>query len=188
MEKKKEWYDAAYELLKEYRKAPEESIYYELWKKVLSWITDDEPIIDLGCGPGQFAELAIRSGKKYCIGMDFSRAAIRLAKKRLPEYADRFKIGDLNDTWGIERVAAGMIVILEVLEHIEDDIDVVESIDEGIRVIFTVPNFEYESHVRCFKDEKGIRERYGKLLDFVKIEEVDMKDGNVIWVCDTVRK
>ena len=43
-----------------------------------------------------------------------------------------------------------IVICLETLEHLQDDLAVIEKIKPGAYVIFSVPNFDYESHVRHF--------------------------------------
>jgi hypothetical protein len=64
------------------------------------------------------------------------------------------------------------IVCLEVLEHIDRDLDVVANWDPGCDCICSVPNFDYSTHVRWFRHEADIVSRYGHLISIRKIERI----------------
>ena len=51
------------------------------------------------------------------------------------------------------------IVCLEVLEHIEHDLDVIANWKSGPECICSVPNFDYPTHVRWFRHEADIVSR-----------------------------
>lgn len=60
-------------------------------------------------------------------------------------------------------------ISLEFLEHVENDVNVVDQIRKGTRCIFSVPNFDSSAHVRYFSSEGEVRQRYGGLLDSCEI-------------------
>lgn len=145
----------------------EESAYFSLWKKAVDMIGEKDVVLELGCGPGLFAYLALEHGIDYRLGLDFSQEAIDQARKNNPDYGDHFKVRDITKTTPKAYRKMDVVVCLEVLEHIEDDIDVVKTIPGGMKVIFSVPDYDSESHVRRFKRFKKVRRRYG---DLIKIE------------------
>ena len=57
------------------------------------------------------------------------------------------------------------VICTEVLEHITADLQVLEGVPAGRRVIATVPDFESETHVRWFESEESVAQRYGPLFD-----------------------
>ena len=89
------WYDAAYAATDEYRRHYTESQYYFLWSVLADRMLQDPPasVLDLGCGPGQFAELLRDKGLPRYRGVDLSEPAIALARQRCPGYA--FETADL---------------------------------------------------------------------------------------------
>lgn len=185
MEQEKEWYNKAYDNSEEYRKEPEDSIYYHIWKKALSLI-NNERIVDFGCGPGQFAKLLIKNGKRFVYGVDFSSSAIGLARTTNPEYKDQFRVRDLLKHFSLP--AHDLIICFEVLEHIERDTVVIErQVQPGKRFIFSVPNYDYKSHVRKFDSEANIIERYSDLVDIKHIYPFKMKKNNIIYLVDSVK-
>jgi len=60
-------------------------------------------------------------------------------------------------------------ICLEVLEHIYDDKSVIRNIKQGTKIIFSVPNFSGSGHVRWFRTEISLKNRYYKLINIKKI-------------------
>jgi len=59
-----------------------------------------EPILDLGCGDGEFLDMVCKDGKLDIYGLDISEVAVQLARKRLYPYLgnsvdERIKMGDM---------------------------------------------------------------------------------------------
>ena len=52
------------------------------------------------------------------------------------------------------------MILLEVLEHISNDLFILGNLLSGTKVVFSVPTFGDPSHVRKFLTEKEIVERY----------------------------
>jgi SAM-dependent methyltransferase len=70
--------------------------FYERYKKQLR-----EPILDVGCGNGEFLEFLIKDGRKEVYGVDISDVAVGLARERLHRYMEdeidkRVKVGDMT--------------------------------------------------------------------------------------------
>ena len=176
MEVDHNWYNEAYAKSTEYRKEPEDSIYIEVWNKAISLIKN-ERILDFGCGPGQFAKLLLKNGKRFVKGYDFSNEAIILAQRANPQHKRLFVVKDLLK---IEKVPAyDLVICFEVLEHITQDLEVIKKVGSGKRFIFSVPNYDYKSHVRKFETEDEIIQRYSKLLDVEQIFRIPMSNKNM---------
>ena len=151
------------------------------------WLRADEAILDLGCGVGRFAEFILAHGKKYAFGVDYSEVAVDQAKRLLPDHAHKFSKGDLYDPATLKLVKYDVAVLLEVLEHLGQDMKVVEALPPGKRVILSLPSFDYASHFRHFASMKDCVSRYKELLDVVNTADVDINE-NKIWLLDTVRR
>lgn len=117
-------------------------------------------VVDLGCGVGYFAELI--NNHAY-VGIDFSPHVLRIAKKNNPKKS--FILADLNIKTK-QYVKNCTYVCLETLEHIKDDLEVIRKIPSGSLIICSLPNRDFTSHVRFFKNQNEIIERYKKLIDF----------------------
>lgn len=160
-----DWYNRTYEKTTGYHTHFTESEYYFLWTVVTDRIVQSgaQRIVDLGCGPGQFATLLRSRGiSSYC-GVDFSSKAIALAKKVCPGYS--FIITDMSQSDLLKSAQYDLVVALEFLEHITFDLDIIKQIKSGIRFIGTVPNYPYHSHVRYFRGTEEVKERYAPFFD-----------------------
>lgn len=144
-----------------YRVSYKLSTYYSAWKIAIGETKKGEKIGDLGCGVGQFAAMCLANNRDYRLGIDFSEVAIQQAKELNPEIADNFKVGNLLDDEIIELVKGlDTIYILEVLEHITNDKELLNSLPKGMQVVFSVPNYDSAGHVRHFKTYKDVEQRY----------------------------
>lgn len=146
-----------------------------LFQTALGWIREEFPtdakIVELGCGSGQFANMLLDSGYTNYTGYDFSQAAITRAAELNPAWRERFFRRDIRGmTWPGRPDA---VIIFEVLEHLADDIAVVEALPGGTVVLFTVPSFDSFNHVRKFENLAAILERYGDHFDFSRYQRID---------------
>lgn len=158
------WYDSLYASSNAYRRHYTQSGYYFLWAVISDRMRRDglRKILEIGCGPGQFASFLVEGGIDSYAGLDFSPRAVVAARERVP--SGRFEVGDARTTDIHARIEHDVVVCTEVLEHIEDDLAVVARFLPGKRCICSVPNFDHESHVRRFLDAEEVAERYGRLF------------------------
>lgn len=128
------------------------------------------PVVDLGCGTGRFAEL-VKFKKQRYYGFDFAPAVIAEAKTYQPGMS--FEVADLRE-WehGADLPDECCYVLLEVLEHLDDDRGLLSRLAPGQPMVFSVPNFWSESHIRRFLQPAHVFERYGDLLDFMAWQSV----------------
>lgn len=138
------------------------------------------PVLDIGCGPGIFAAYLWHSGfrEAYC-GVDFSPVVLKLARAGNDAVAEsghpdaKFFRYDVQKTsvWAIKVDVISVfstppqITILETLEHLENDLDVVESIPSGHKTVITVPRFDEPDHVRYFKRVEDVSDRYAHFFE-----------------------
>lgn len=144
-------------------------------------------VIDIGCGPGQFANLLFDNEIVDYKGIDFSSEAIKLAKLRNEKYSDLFFIDDAymsNIYYGDYNIA----ILFEVLEHIQDDLRILRKIRSGAKVLFSVPNFQSKSHIRVFNNGEEIINRYNNIIEIDKIYTFNISDVNKLFlVVGTIR-
>ena len=137
-----------------------------LYEMALSLLPNDcGPILEIGCGAGEFAELLVQNNlHKNYLGIDSSKAAIGLSRKRCPyvrfECLNVFKME--SRILNMYRV----FVLLEVLEHLNKDIALLDLLNPGSLIIFSVPNANFISHVRHFESHDGVVKRYNDKLKF----------------------
>lgn len=157
-------YDALYSESEEYRGTPDESRYYKMWKVIIEQaLKPEQRILDVGCGPGQFARMCVGNGFSY-VGLDFSKVAIDLAMSRVPE-ASFYLVDVEKDKTHIIKGEYDIITFMQFLEHINDDMGIIKAIPNGKTVIITAPNFWSLGHVRFFKNRKVFSSRYKPFLN-----------------------
>jgi SAM-dependent methyltransferase len=122
----------------------------------------DVSIIDIGCGTGTI--IATLAEDYRVIGIDPSRHAIELARKNYPD--TRFICGEVPESLSPEERKAQAYLLLDVLEHIEDDYSffdkVYTSVSPGSLFLLTVPadmslwscQDESYKHFRRYSEER----------------------------------
>lgn len=180
------------------------------WKPIYDeaarWIPSSTPVVDLGCGTGRFiARLFRTSHTAHITGVDFSAAALSEAHSYLSGEASDEWVNDPIDEvqlyrrltlkqcdlreWKPEAGASRTaFVCLEVLEHLDDDLGLIRRIPPMTQFVFSVPNYLSASHVRCFPTLASVFERYGHLVQIRRWSLVDFGGGNVVHVCDSIRR
>ena len=100
---------------------------------------DDAVVLDVGCGTG--ANVAELSQRFRCQGMDTAEDAITLAREHFPGV--EFRHADVLDRSHELPDGLRLILLMDVLEHIEDDraflAGLVDRLPVGARVLITVP-------------------------------------------------
>lgn len=172
------YYDEMYLHNAEYKKHYKDSFYLPLWEAAAELIGYEECILELGCGVGQFAQFLLDNFDRFLkgksdgcdyIGIDFSGEAIARARKtsRLT-----FKQEDINLIDFKEYSWIHAVVILETLEHLEDDLELLRKIKEK-RIIITVPEFDDPAHVRFFPTQDDVINYYSQVLCINSIKKIN---------------
>ena len=163
------YYDTAFQTNSRFHVPFYNSSYYGTWLVIVDRLRryGCERVLDVGCGPGQFASLIDDSGFADYTGIDFSRAATDIARQRAPRF--QFRTGDVRDPSVYAGLEFDAIVCTEVLEHIEDDLAVISCFPTGTRCLMTVPNFPWRSHVRHFETAESVTTRYGSFFDGMSV-------------------
>jgi 2-polyprenyl-3-methyl-5-hydroxy-6-metoxy-1,4-benzoquinol methylase len=138
-----------------------------VYEAAAALVSPGMPVVDLGCGTGRFAELLRRDGCTYYRGFDFASAVIEEASRYCFGPGFEFAVADVRE-WehGPDLPDVCCYVLLEVLEHLDDDANILERIPPGCPIVFSVPNFWSEAHVRRYQQPHLVFERFGGLLDF----------------------
>ncbi len=162
---------------------------YQAAFDMLPHVNECKQIIELGCGVGYFAQLTTNA-YNY-IGIDFSKLVINKAIEINPN--KKFILGNLLDNNIIKLYKKDCIyVCLETIEHIQDDIKLIKSIPSGSYFIFSVPNRDFTSHVRFFKNKNEIIKRYSNIIDFHnsewKVLNTNPKKNAKVFVCRAIIK
>jgi len=134
--------------------------------------------MDLGCGPGYFAEVLYSDGYMNYLGVDFSTVCIEKAQERVPML--QFMPGDLYDKWIQEKFAEfDFFFALEVLEHLKRDKEVIGAIPSGKKVIISVPNNDGQGHVRIFGGVGEMQKWYEGFIEFEDVQTIYRGRGTV---------
>jgi len=145
------------------------SYWVNLYNKAIELLPLDVniKIAELGCGPGLFAEFLYEKGYKNYWGLDFSEKCIELSRERIPLY--QFSVGNLYDN-NVQKkfINYDVFIIIETLEHIRDDLSIINAIPKGKEIIFSVPNRNDLAHVRHFISMETVRHRYKTSIKFIK--------------------
>ena len=154
------WYDRAYEDVEEYHRPYAQSRYYFLWTVIADRVrrSSFRRVLEIGCGPGQLAAFLLDQGVEQYAGLDFSPVAVEMARTNVP--GARFVVDDARTSSIYTEFEYDVIICTEVLEHIQDDLLVLSRFPAGTRCLCTVPNFQYESHVRHFRNTSEVAARY----------------------------
>jgi SAM-dependent methyltransferase len=115
--------------------------------------------LDIGCGVGSNLEI-LRAMGLHAIGLDQSRYALSLARKKL-----EFPLinGDLN-ALPVRPNSIGLIIAMDILEHLEDDANGIRqlyhALKEGGILIVTAPVFQFLWGIQDFVT--GHKRRYSR--------------------------
>jgi len=164
-------YDALHATVEQDDGAKGRAVYAGLFQAMLGLIARRgvTSVLEVGCGTGLFAELMINQTGVAYRGFDVSPTGVAYAQARLPKAA--LFVGDALSPESY-RGAFDCIVCSEVLEHIPGDRDAVALWPRGTFCVCSVPNFDYPTHVRVFRTEQAVRERYGDALDIQTITRI----------------
>lgn len=166
-----------------YHRHYQQSFYYPSWKKAMTYLNTlkrDISILEIGCGAGQFANMLFDSGFTNYIGFDYAEEGVVLAKQNNPEQAGRFFVGDAFQTELMEK-QYGLVICFEVLEHVQNDLTLLQRIRSGTKMLLSVPNFDDPYHVRYFKNEHEVRERYSKVMHISEISVSMLTQVNCLY-------
>lgn len=183
------YYDDVYSHSDTYAQPAERSIYLPLWERIAAVLLECgvKNILDFGCGPGQFAEFVEQNlpFAGYC-GIDFSPVAVSLASSRCPRYSFERQVLPLADFADLPSFDA--VICTEVLEHVEQDLDLLRSVPSGVIFIGSVPNFFSFSHLRVFQSAQHVRDRYGRFFDDFSVEGFAISSEAMLWLMRGKRK
>ena len=185
------YYDTVYADSPKYAQHGQSSDYAPVWERIahaLDALAGPAPrVLDLGCGPGQFAEfLHARLPRATYCGLDFSGVAIAQARRRVPAF--RFEQRELPLAAFDDLAPFDVVVCTEVLEHVEADREILAALPRGTPVLATVPSFDSFGHLRVFRDADAVRQRYGSLFeDGLAVDGHAMSATSTLWLLRGVR-
>jgi len=110
-------------------------------------------VLDLGCGTGEFARLAVARGARV-VGVDVAPTAVKIAGAEVPE--GRFHVGDAHDLGPVAALGGPFSVVaaMQLLTHVANPLRVlrgaVRATVPGGTLVASVWGHEEESDVRVF--------------------------------------
>jgi 2-polyprenyl-3-methyl-5-hydroxy-6-metoxy-1,4-benzoquinol methylase len=126
---------------------------YRTWSRstlsrVRDWLPSDRhtPILDVGCGAGQFLYLMDSLGYTTITGVDQSHARVEQARRLVPRA--RVILGDLREVTASSPAHFGLITGFDVLEHFPKEevfpllTEMARALSPGGRVLIQTPNGE----------------------------------------------
>lgn len=148
--------------------------YAELHREAARLVLPGHDVVELGCGTGRFAQMLFEGGwiNSY-LGIDFADALLEEAR-RFTGRPEAFMWGDLIEGW---IPPADTYVAMEVLEHLDDDLGLIERLPSGSRLVLSVPSFDSESHLRRFPRMNEAVGRYKNLLSIDTVKHLDVPGG-----------
>jgi glycosyltransferase involved in cell wall biosynthesis len=157
------------------------SPYLKIWNRVAEYIKPGERIVDIGCGVGQVMDLLLDKGVGSYTGLDISPIAISKACERLSRRDDQHKVTLIliNVLNGFILPDADKYILIEILEHLSADKNLLRKIPAGKEVLITVPDYLGGSHVRKFKSEAEVIERYKDVIENKAISTVAYGSGRI---------
>lgn len=126
------------------------------------------------------------------VGYDFSEGSIEAARqgnRTQGNPAAEFHVGDISNPEKLlkeHKMEGATLSCQEVLEHMEDDLEVLENIPKGTRIILSVPMFDETAHVRWFETPELVYERYGSYFSQWECERIASKWRAEILQCHMV--
>ena len=166
-----------------YYKNYTQSFYYPSWKHAMSYLSAMDrnvSILEIACGPGQFANMLFDYGFLDYTGFDYAAEGIALAKKNTPKWEQRFFVADAFQTELLQH-KYDLVICFEALEHIQKDLELLQRISPGTKLLLSVPNFDDPYHVRYFRSEEDVRERYGKVMRISNISKSMLTEANCLY-------
>ena len=143
----------------------------DLFVNVLGQIPQYSNIVEIGCGPGLFAQVACAQGAVHWTGFDQSANSVELCNAR---FLNAHKKA-VHEITADDIAEASVVVAMEIIEHLEpEDVRHLLWLVAGSnkRMIFTVPNncmgpgMQWgEEHNDLFNEEK-VRELVAPYIDY----------------------
>lgn len=166
--------------------------FNSVYDRICDWVkeTHTPRILEIGCGTGILGSRLFnicedRLGAIYH-GFDFSETALDACPEMIQNAV--FINNAYNEKiWRryFRKQDYNIVVAVEVFEHL-DDLKVLAMIPLGTRVIFSVPNFDSEPHLRTYPSRKAINEYYEDVLRINKHVRIDSQGGDKsIFICDS---
>jgi hypothetical protein len=111
------------------------------------------------------------------VGLDFSHECIRMARLECPEF--EFVCGDALTSELFDTLEYDVVVATEFLEHVEEDLALMNRIRPGTRLYASVPNFSDPAHIRYFRSKDEVYARYSSGFTGFRVDEFLFGSGGM---------
>lgn len=180
IEKGADYYDETFEAADHWKNHYTKSHYYPLWTVVADRIKSrgKTKILDIGCGPGQVAcVMGDTEQVDDYLGLDFSNKRIAQAQRVCPKF--KFLQADVFTSDVLDNHDYDTVLLMEFLEHIDQDLEVLQRVKKGVYILATVPNFDAPGHVRYFGSVKEVEQRYQDHISDIRVDEILANDKGI---------
>jgi 2-polyprenyl-3-methyl-5-hydroxy-6-metoxy-1,4-benzoquinol methylase len=150
--------------------------WVDIWTNIARIVVErgKTNVLDLGCGPGQFASCFYENNIKNYTGIDFSEVAIDAANKLFKDKKNYTFLCSNILEFNFDKIKYDCVIATEFMEHIEDDILVLSKIKSKTLILISLPNCDSEGHVRYYPQEEdeakaSILERYSSICNIEAI-------------------
>lgn len=148
--------------------------------------SDRPKVLDMGCGPGHLGRMLVDQGVTDFVGFDFSAKRVEQAKLLVPEC--RFEVDDAYSTDLFATVDYNIVTCCEFLEHLDGDLEILDRIPSGTRLLGTVPNYDAQAHVRYFSSADEVVARYGAQFDGLRVDVIHNTGNGCEFLMDGIRR
>lgn len=153
------------------------------------WYDAPQDVLEIGAGFGHAAEKFIKEFKlESYTGYEFSECFNELRDRIKSTGFFNYKI--YNYDFQQESIFSGYdcVIALEILEHINKDLEFLEKLDHGTWVFFSVPSTYSRFHVRFFPFPISVHFRFQSLLNIYEIKGIKNNQNIYKWWVVAARK
>lgn len=174
----KEAYDFLFTTKSQYQKHYNDLWYIRSWRYIMRTLKRTDKLLELGCGCGHFSHMLHDNEFYDYVGIDFSSVGLSQARKKSPNHT--FIEADICK-YDYSSYSDSKIICLETFEHIENDILLLKTLPK-VEIVFSVPNFWSDSHIRVYPNTLFIKKYYQGVLKIHNIRPFHGSGKNKIFV------
>jgi ubiquinone/menaquinone biosynthesis C-methylase UbiE len=117
--------------------------------KFASQFVNAKYVLDVGCGYGYGIEYMLRKGATFCIGLDYSKKAIKFAKMNYQDTNLQYYVMDATNLSYFHDQSFDVVLSIEVIEHLPDAnkhiCEISRVMKSGGILVLSTPNKEMTS-------------------------------------------
>jgi hypothetical protein len=144
------------------------------------------------CGAeGDLAEILLKTCPtiELYLHTDFCPEAVAYTRQRLKAYPQaQVKQLDIDKDYAAVCWSNFDTIISTALEHVENDVPILTSIQPHSNIALCLPNMQWEGHVRSYNGLHDILQRYGELLRIIEYMEVPISPEGICKYLLTARR